>query len=326
MLKQLKRPELERLLATVAQDYALQVPQQLSDGTRQLAPYGTAELSLSGEQLQTKPTACFFPQTELLLTITDDGQVLLPANIAKPQALFGLNRVDLAALAFLDRFFSAPPADDVYLRRRNGALLLGLTGFAGADGAFLPLTDGNCDLELIADNGCWLALGHSAHGRQLLAPFAAGEQERLAELQHLSAEQSIDLSPLRQAAQLLAADRVPDAFWQEVADRCILCCGCNFSCPTCSCFGVQDRCSEQGTERSRVWDSCQLDAFMREASGHNPLGTEALRTRRRIFHKLVADVERWGELGCVACGRCDRACPSGIGMFAVVEEIVKRFA
>lgn len=326
MLKQLTRSDLDLLLAAVAQDYALQVPQLLNDGTRQLVPYGTAELSLCGEQLQTRPTAHFFPQSELLLTMTADGQVIVPEAVSTPLALFGLNRIDLAALAFLDRFFTNPPADDIYLRRRAGALLLGLTGFAGGAGAFLPLTAGNCDLELIAAEGCWLALGHSARGQQLLAPFAPGERERLTELQCTSTEQSADLPALRQAAQLLEKDMVPDRFWQEVADRCILCCGCNFSCPTCSCFCVQDRNSLQGTERSRVWDSCQLDAFMREASGHNPLGTEALRTRRRIFHKLVADVERWGALGCVGCGRCDHACPSGIGMLAVVEEIVRRFA
>lgn len=326
MLKQLNRNDLDLLLATVAEDYALQVPQLLSDGTRQLGSFGAAELSLCGEQVLTKPTAFFFPQTELLLTIAPAGRVLPPPDSAGPLALFGLNRADLAAVAFLDRFFGAPPADDVYLRRRDGALLLGLTGYAGVNGAFLPLANADCDLELIADKDCWLALGHSERGQQLLAPFSAGEQTRLAELRHFSEETPVDLFPLRTAAQLLAEDLVPDAFWQEIADRCILCCGCNLSCPTCSCFCVQDRGSDQGTQRSRVWDSCQLDAFMREASGHNPLGTEALRTRRRIFHKLVADVERWGEIGCVGCARCDRACPSGIGMFAVAEEIARRFA
>ncbi len=325
MLKRLGRAELKLLLARVAEDYALLVPGLLGDGSRQLVPYAGAELSLAGEPLQVKPTACFFPQTELLLTITSAGQVLAPVATDKPLALFGLNRTDLAALAFLDRFFRTPPADDIYLRRRDGALLLGLTGFAGTDQTFLPLSCGGCDLELVAADSCWLALGHSPLGRKLLAPFPAGRPKRLQELQRLSHAQLAEAPPLQAAARLLAEDLIPDSFWQEVADRCILCCGCNFSCPTCSCFCLQDRQRMQGTERSRVWDSCQLDAFMREASGHNPLGTEALRTRRRIFHKLVADVERWGEIGCVACGRCDQACPSGIGMLALVEEMVSRF-
>jgi heterodisulfide reductase subunit C len=75
-----------------------------------------------------------------------------------------------------------------------------------------------------------------------------------------------------------------------------------------------------------MWDSCQLDGFMREASGHNPLGTEALRTRRRIHHKLAADPTRWGHLTCYLCGRCDAACPTGIGIQSVARRIVSRFA
>jgi formate hydrogenlyase subunit 6/NADH:ubiquinone oxidoreductase subunit I len=130
---------------------------------------------------------------------------------------------------------------------------------------------------------------------------------------------------IRRASQLLRANRVPDSFWSEIGDRCISCTGCNLACPTCTCFGVQDWRYTQRVERSRMWDSCQLDGFMREASGHNPLGSEALRTRRRIHHKLAADPERWGEISCFLCGRCDAVCPTGIGILAVAREMVARF-
>jgi formate hydrogenlyase subunit 6/NADH:ubiquinone oxidoreductase subunit I len=130
---------------------------------------------------------------------------------------------------------------------------------------------------------------------------------------------------LRRASALLLADRVPDGFWAAIADRCIACTGCNLVCPTCTCFGVEDRCWPDRVERSRLWDSCQFDGFMREASGHNPLGTEALRTRRRLHHKLAADVRRWGIITCVACGRCETVCPTGIGLLSVAREMVERY-
>ncbi|WP_303722941.1 4Fe-4S dicluster domain-containing protein [Malonomonas rubra] len=324
MLKQLNYDNLLQLLETISTDYALQVPTLLADGTRLLANYGSGELSLTGPPLQRKPTSAFFPQTELLLTIDVEGQVHLPQP-EKPVALFGLDRTDLAALTFLDRFFCAPPADDIYQRKRDRALIISLTGSAGPERSFLPLTEDNCDIEMSAVNGQYLALGHSELGQGFLDGFADGDPQQLEDLRRESAQQVSPAELLQQASRLLSEERVPDRFWKEIADKCILCSGCNLACPTCSCFGVQDRQSGHGTERSRVWDSCQLDAFMREASGHNPLGSEQLRTRRRIHHKLVADVERWGELGCVACGRCDRACPVGIGMLAVAEEIVRRF-
>lgn len=325
MLKQLRRSELDLLMAKLAADYQLQVPRQLADGTRLLARYAAGEISLYGPPLQRKPTSFFFPQTETLLNLAANGVVELPEPAEKPLALFGLDRADLAGIAFLDRFFTAAPADDAYLRNRNGALLIGLTGAAGAEQSFLPLSAGDCDIELIAIRGSWLALAHSTSGEQLLCDFPAGDPARLVALRKLSASDTGQRERLQQASQLLLADQVPDDFWVEIADRCILCSGCNLACPTCSCFCLQDRQFAESTERSRVWDSCQLDAFMREASGHNPLGSEALRTRRRIHHKLAADVLRWGELGCVACGRCDRACPTGIGIFAVVEELLTRY-
>ncbi len=326
MLKHLQRCDLDRILTTIATNYRLLVPQLLADGTKHLAPWGSGELSLDGEPLQRKPTASFFPQQEKLLTIDSAGTVKSPEPAEQPLALFGLNCFDLNGITFLDRFFNSPPADDIYLRRRTDALLIALTGYAGPQQQLLPLTAGNCDLELISSGDSWLALAHSATGQQLIVSLPDADSGLL---QSLRVEGEKLISPsqglLQSAAQLLQDDQVPDSFWAEIADRCILCTGCNLVCPTCNCFCVQDRTCTEGTTRSRVWDSCQLDAFMREASGHNPLGTEALRTRRRLHHKLVADPERWGEFGCVLCGRCDRVCPTGIGMFAVAEELVRRY-
>jgi formate hydrogenlyase subunit 6/NADH:ubiquinone oxidoreductase subunit I len=259
--------------------------------------------------------------------MSDDDAVKLPPAAEKPLALFGLNRYDLAGIAFLDRFFSAPPADDHYLLRRQRALLIGLSGAVGPAGAWLPPAEQNCDFELIAGGAGYLALPCSAAGERWLEPYPARPPAVLEELKNReNCAPAKQPEQLQRAARLLAADLVPDSFWEEIASRCILCSGCNLVCPTCNCFGVEDRRRGGEVERSRVWDSCQLDAFMREASGHNPLGSEALRTRRRIHHKLVADPLRWGELGCVACGRCDRACPTGIGIFAVIEEMLQRYA
>jgi formate hydrogenlyase subunit 6/NADH:ubiquinone oxidoreductase subunit I len=111
----------------------------------------------------------------------------------------------------------------------------------------------------------------------------------------------------------------------SVSDRCIACTSCNLACPTCTCFDVFDRQAGDKVHRWRIWDSCQLDGFMREASGHNPMGQEYQRTRRRIHHKLGADVQRWGQISCMLCGRCDDVCPTGIGIKAVCKEMVEKY-
>jgi len=326
MLKAVSKTDLPNLFDRIAAKYSLQVPMRLADGTRLLRPWQSGELSLDGAPLQQKPTSFFFPQTELLLTISAAGKIGMPTPEEKPLALFGLSRPDLAGIAFLDRFFSTQPADEHYLRRRCNALLIGLAGEVGPDGRWQSPAGKNCDFELIAIGNGFQAQAFSAAGEDWLSPYPAANPSALTEIQrNVETEEKRQTARLQQAARLLEQDLVPDRFWEEIASRCILCSGCNLVCPTCNCFGVQDRRRGKDVERSRVWDSCQFDAFMREASGHNPLGTEALRTRRRIHHKLVADPQRWGELGCVACGRCDRTCPTGIGIFALVEEMLNRY-
>ncbi|PLX94865.1 MAG: hypothetical protein C0619_01895 [Desulfuromonas sp.] len=326
-MKHMQRAELDSLLTHVAQSYRLLVPQRLEDGTRLLRPWGEGELVLSGEPVQRKPTEYFLPQLDPLLKIDTAGGVQLATVPETPLCLFGLNRADLQCLGFVDRFCAFPPQDDAYAVKRQNGLLIGLTGYCGPDGQLLPLTDGRCDIELIALADGWLAQAFTDIGSALLAEFNDIDPETLGTIRSLSEKRiAEERATLEQAARIVQQELVPDDFWREIGDRCILCSGCNLVCPTCTCFCVQDRTDQGGTERSRVWDSCQFDGFMREASGHNPLGSEALRTRRRIHHKLAADVERWGEISCFLCGRCDKTCPTGIGIQAVAAEIVKRFS
>jgi sulfhydrogenase subunit beta (sulfur reductase) len=246
---------------------------------------------------------------------------------SRPLFVAGLTHRDLGCLRFIDRFFAEGWRDDLYFLSRQSAVVAGVSGYCGTGGALLPLAGGNCDLELAWDGSRWLVIPYSEAGKAIAAEVRdTAPDEALENLQEAAAAlPDENATVIRRASELLRAERVPDSFWSEIGDRCIACTGCNLACPTCTCFGVQDWRYTGQVERSRMWDSCQLDGFMREASGHNPLGTEALRTRRRIHHKLASDPERWGEISCFVCGRCDAVCPTGIGIIAVTQELVARF-
>ena len=57
---------------------------------------------------------------------------------------------------------------------------------------------------------------------------------------------------------------IKSTVWNEYSERCIACGRCNFVCPTCTCFTMQDvfyKDNENAGERRRVWASCQVDGY-----------------------------------------------------------------
>lgn len=332
-MKRLTEALIQAFLQLLASQYDVWVPVRLCDGTRSLGRLGDGPLALAGGALPQKPTRLFFPQMDVILRL--QGQKIeAPAPPEKPLLVVGFTAEDLDSLAFIDRFYGENYRDTAYFSKRENAVTVAVTGRCGKAGRTLKISSGNGDLELVCDGEQYLLLAHSAAGMALANRVpgdgeAAPPQNLVALLDAIKAEAETagqeDRTFLEQASKLLLEDKVPEAFWETMADRCIACTSCNLVCPTCTCFDVFDRQAEDQDERWRMWDSCQLDGFMREASGHNPMGKESVRTRRRIHHKLGADARRWGQITCMLCGRCDEACPTGIGIKAVSRAIVAQY-
>ena len=67
-------------------------------------------------------------------------------------------------------------------------------------------------------------------------------------------------------------EMIGNSIWDEYDTRCIGCGRCNFVCPTCSCFTMQDifyKENENVGERRRVWASCQVDGYTDIAGGNS---------------------------------------------------------
>ncbi len=316
---------LQEFFKSLMDGFDVKVPVLTAEGERVFGSPHDGPAALSGGALAAKPTSVFFPQEEELFTFGPDGP-MHSSSAEKPLFAAGFTPRDLLCLNFIDRFFSDGHRDDIYFRRREGAVVAAVSGYSGPDGGFVKLS-GEGDLEFVFDGTVWLVIPYSEAGRRLAAriPDDAPEGALAALLEKSGEVVDQDVEIIMAASQLVVDEKVPDSFWDKVAESCIQCTGCNLVCPTCTCFGVQDWRYADRVERSRMWDSCQLEGFMREASGHNPLGTEGLRTRRRIHHKLAADRVKWGEISCFLCGRCDATCPTGIGIVSVSRMIVESF-
>ena len=114
--------------------------------------------------------------------------------------------------------------------------------------------------------------------------------------------------------------------WQEYGARCIKCGRCNFVCPTCTCFTMQDifyKDNAKVGERRRVWASCQIDGYTEMAGGHGFRKNQGDRMRFKVMHKIYDYEKRFGYPMCVGCGRCDDVCPEYISYSNCVNRLAK---
>jgi len=278
----------------------------------------------------------FFPQAETLLSWQGDVPCAEPPSSA-PFALFGVRACDAAALAYQDRFFARDPH---YAVRRQSALVIGVNCLAACAGGFCATVDAGpfaaagfdlCLTRLAAD-AVAVVIATPAGAAALTdgvldeRRLGAGHEEALARAE-ASARASFAAEPAleRAIARIAQHDRarpVADAEWQRLGPSCFACTGCTNLCPTCSCFTIEDEVRGDGVVRRRVWDSCLLEGFQREASGHDPAPRPGDRVRRFWTHKFGAAFTRdFGRFGCVGCGRCDVTCPGRIGARQVLTRL-----
>lgn len=114
--------------------------------------------------------------------------------------------------------------------------------------------------------------------------------------------------------------------WDEYSVRCINCGRCNFVCPTCSCYTMQDifyTDNGKAGERRRVASSCMVDGYTNVAGGGQYRRTNGERMRFKVLHKVYDFRRRFGYDMCVGCGRCDMVCPEYISFSACLNKLDK---
>ncbi|WKY42925.1 anaerobic sulfite reductase subunit AsrA [Eubacteriaceae bacterium ES2] len=112
--------------------------------------------------------------------------------------------------------------------------------------------------------------------------------------------------------------------WDDYQNRCIACGRCNFVCPTCTCFTMQDLFytdNGKAGERRRVWASCHVDGYTDMAGGHAFRKDKSQRMRFKVLHKINDYKRRFGEHMCIGCGRCDDVCPEYISFSNCINKL-----
>ncbi len=276
------------------------------------------------------------PQTETILSVRQGRFQGAPQ--AGPTIIFGLRACDLMGIRQATSFMTRDMAD-VNFHARAQACLYVVMACAGAQNETCfctttrsgPWSAVGFDLQFYDQGDHFLVDPGSERGRALLesGPFAACDtgaaQDARRRFQEKAASSIREVPEVVGAMERLALGGNAGGVWEYFGGKCIACGGCAAVCPTCTCFTLNDRVEGPGQgERIRTWDSCLFEGFTREASGHNPRPSQALRLKRRHEHKLRfyhPDDICEALCGCVGCGRCSDFCPVHIGTLEVCRLI-----
>lgn len=280
--------------------------------------YGPKELIYPISQ-----TLLYFRGTEVEVKELDDERDML--IFARP--------CDINAIARLDNIFmnNGGQAEMYYARLREKARFIMIECTQSFETCFCVSMGSNKTEDYAAavrftEDGVYI----DVKDESLKAYFEAGQEAAFKPeyvTENLKTVQVPDIPDRSYLKDIVELD-----YWKQYDERCILCGGCNTTCPTCSCFDTNDITYDETSlegERRRVWSSCMLNSYTVMAGGHGVRQSAAQNTRFKTLHKIYDYKARFGENNmCVGCGRCDMKCPKDIkfsetisGLAAEVEKL-----
>lgn len=259
---------------------------------------------------------------ENLFYFTED-QVTIP-KISDKGILIFLRSCDLCAVKRLDQIYLQNGPEDFYykrIRKKAKFILMGCektckSGFCVSMGTNKAE---NYDLYLKVD---------AADGKVLVDCKDEALAEYFSDAQAAQVEPDYVMENVEKVTlpKKLSVETFKNPIWEEYGSRCIGCGRCNFVCPTCTCFTMQDIYYQENAsvgERRRVWASCQVDGYTDMAGGHAFRKSQGERMRFKVMHKIYDFEKRFGYTMCVGCGRCDDVCPEYISYSNCVNRLAK---
>lgn len=340
LVKRIRRTSVEPWLTELAKHATVYVPSERYGGDVALVPLAEGKLALDFGRLTESPKRLLFPQQDPTLRWQQENAE--PLVDETERILFGLRACDAAAVAVLDEFFHRDYVDPNYQARRARMRLIVLACTESQEDCFCsqtgtgPVLAEGFDLQMFGDADGYIVEAGSDAGEKMISGhakyFKDAPKDWCARRDALAGKVASGQAVLdfTHAAEIMRNHEEPEGFWESVASRCLICGGCAYLCPTCTCFTFFDRADESGGKsaasgrRMRTWDNCVLEGFTREGSGHNPRPEASMRCLRRYEHKLTGTDLPSFPLRCVGCGRCVATCLSRLGMIRVVSELLEK--
>ena len=334
------KEHLSELFQKIAESQELYLPVKNAGQTNFAAWTEDAEVDLETLKTVKSPKDAFFPQSENLYTVKQEGKKLR----VEPEALksqnfvvFGMKACDLKGVEVLDRVFLSEPIDTFYAARRDHGTIVALACHEPEESCFCKVF-GIDAANPVADVATWMIEGElywnalTEKGEALTAVvreiLVDAEEEKVEEEKEAIHEIVEKLPYMNLSLDGWGGDVLTEKFdsplWEELYKPCLACGTCTFVCPTCQCYDIKDYTTSNGVSRYRCWDSCMYSDFTMMAHGNNRT-SQMQRFRQRFMHKLVYyPANNDGMFSCVGCGRCVEKCPAALNIVKVIKAFQKQ--
>jgi len=258
------------------------------------------------------------PISQTLFYFTEDS--IKEADAPKKGAIIFLRSCDLHAVKRMDDIYLSNGQEDYYYKRirENAKFIL-----MGCENSFENCFCVSMETNKNDEYNAYLKV----NGDNVYVDVKDEELKKL-----FKADETLDVKPdfvTENSVKVsipdnLSLDVMKSDMWKEYSARCIACGRCNFVCPTCTCFTMQDvfyTDNGKAGERRRVWASCHVDGYTNMAGGHSFRLDKGQRMRFKVLHKVYDYKKKWGYHMCVGCGRCDDICPEYISFSNCVNKL-----
>jgi len=325
----LEKAGFNQVLQELSQEYVVYAPKLFKNGggfsDTDRIRYGeihTVEEIIFDRKSEYSFKEALLPLSQTLFFFTE--AVVKEADLSQKGAVILLRSCDLHAVKRLDTIYLKNGSEDYYYKRLRDKvkfILIGCqhsfencfcvdmgTNQTDAYDAYLEMKNGKVYMD--NHNEAWEA-ALAAHSTEVTAVIPAYVTETETRV-HIPGGITLDVMQAK--------------MWDEYDSRCINCGRCNFVCPTCTCFTMQDIFyTDNGKigERRRVAASCMVDGFTEVAGGGCYRKKNGQRMRFKVLHKVYDYKKRNGYHMCVGCGRCDDICPEYISFSNSINKLAE---
>ena len=271
------------------------------------------------EKIAYYPVKSFFFDAEETIFEFKGQRVIDPKLKLRERVFFGLRRCDLNGIWHQDVVFLDENKDPFYKARRDVSLLIGLHCREGNEYCFCNSFELKDFFDLMFyDKGDIYAIETGTEkGEKFVKEFPAffkaveniitEEDKKIINKKKLN---SIDIKELYSREE-----------WKQGADICLSCGACNFLCPNCHCFDINDVVNFDLKTGKRIRNpaSCQLRSFTRVAGDQIFRNARLARFKHRIYHQIQYFKDRHNVVFCTGCGRCIEGCPVRIDWVNIIN-------